>query len=132
MRRHLQNRPALIELLNLSTRVLSVSDIHRRHVGTPAFEWYSPIRCRRRSCPHDKDNLGLVRVEHGGKKDDAAAFAEPTSPDRTVESINQGPVLNGTVPYAAEGGHARMIKTILDRLLLLQGVSHLRGRNEGR
>jgi hypothetical protein len=36
--------------------------------------------------------------------------------------------LNGTVPYAAEGGHARMIKTILDRLLLLQGVSHLRGR----
>ncbi|CAP96459.1 hypothetical protein PCH_Pc21g15620 [Penicillium rubens Wisconsin 54-1255] len=34
----------------------------------------------------------MVRVEHGGKKDDAAAFAEPTSPDRTVESINQGPV----------------------------------------
>jgi hypothetical protein len=36
--------------------------------------------------------------------------------------------LNGTVPYAAEGGHARVIKTILDRLLLLQAVSHLRGR----
>ena len=36
--------------------------------------------------------MDMVRVEHGGKKDDAAAFAEPTSPDRTVESLNQGPV----------------------------------------